>query len=216
MTDYKSGHLAWIHSTKTFTPKYPQDYRSDISYYEVIKELYSNPNCSQEQAKSFWISDKLWHKQTFALSKSIDKEVEKLEPTANGWWFVTIGFNHDTWNIKDCSKCIEGILGMEWIISAKANFELYRENGEHPHVHFLLQTKEPKSKILEKCYRPLYTKKVVFSKNFIDVKPMMDYHKKYIMLDKQSDKMENVKKDIEWRKKNNIPDYEKKFNLGNL
>lgn len=214
MTDFKSGHLAWINSTKSFTPKYPQDYRSDISYYEVITELYLNKNVTQEIAKQFWIADKVWHKASCALSKSIDKEIEKLEPTPNGWWFVTIGFNHATWDIPKCCKCIENIIKMEWVISAKANFELFRENGEHPHCHFVIETKEPKSRILDKIFRPLYTKDVVFSKNFIDVKPMMEYHKKYIMLDKQLDKMENVNKDIEWRKKNKIPDYEK--NISNF
>lgn len=211
MTDYKSGHLAWLVSHPKFTPKDAQDYRADISYYEIMKFTYNNKHCSQEDAHIFWRRDIEWHKRAYDLANEINKEVEKLKPTPNGLWFVTIGFNHDTWTIADCDKCIRKILEMEWIISGKANFELYRTNGEHPHVHFILETKEPKSRILDKIFRPLYVKKVVFSRNFIDVKPMMDYHLKYITLDKVSEKMECVEKDIIWRKENNIPDYEKKW-----
>lgn len=212
MTDFKSGHLSWIHSTKTFTPKFAQDYRADISYYEIMKQVYNNPKCTQEMAKQFWASDKIWHRASYALSKALDKEIEKLEPTPDGMWFVTIGFNHQTWNVKDCCKCIEKILQMEWIISAKANFELHRENGEHPHVHFLIKTKEPKSRILDKLFRPLYVKKVVFAKNFIDIKPALEHHHKYINLEKQTGKQEYVEKDRVWRLKENIPEYEKNWN----
>lgn len=227
MTDYIEGHLAWIKNNPKFQPKYVSSYGYD--YYEIMRELYTvqrvirkydvcehictykeNPFI-QDFAKKQWIADKAWHKASNALSKAIDKEVEKLEPTPNGMWFVTIGFNHQTWNVKDCCKAIQKILEMDWIISAKANFELHRENGEHPHVHFLIETKEPKSRILDKLSRPLYVKKVVLSKNFIDIKPALDYHHKYINLDKQTDKQEFVEKDRVWRLKENIPDYEKNW-----
>uniref|UniRef100_UPI004047A95A hypothetical protein n=1 Tax=Mariniflexile sp. TaxID=1979402 RepID=UPI004047A95A len=211
MADYKSAHLAWIYSTKSFTPKYAHDYRADISYYEIMKQTYNNPSCTQDMAKSFFVADKLWHKQTFCLSKEIDKEIEKSLPSPSEKWFMTIGFNHDTWTVKDCDKCITKILGMEWIKSGKANFELHREGGVHPHVHFIIETKEPQSRIVDKVYRPLYVKKLVSKRNFVEVTPMMEYHLKYINLDKKEDKMQYVKKDIEWRKKNNIPDYEKNW-----
>lgn len=211
MADYKSAHLAWINSTKSFTPKYASDYRSDISYFEVMKQIYNDSICTQEIAKSFFISDKIWFQQSFKVSKEIDKEIDKLEPTANSMWFVTVGFNHATWSIKDCDKFITKVLEMEWVISAKANFELHRTNGLHPHCHFAIETKEPKSKILDKLFRPLYAKKVIFSKNFIDIKPMMEYHHNYIRMLKVEEKMECVDKDREWRKKNNIPDYEKNW-----
>jgi len=208
---YKSAHLAWIHSTKNFTPKYAGDYRSDISYYEVMKHLYQNPNVTEDYAKLLFIQDKVWFQQSFKVSKEIDNIVKKLEPTANSQWFLTIGFNHQTWSISKCCKVIENILAMEWIKKAKANFELYRENGEHPHCHFFIETDLPKSKILEKVFRPLYVKEVVLSKSFIDLKQAGEYHLKYIKLDKQEAKLQYIDKDKLWRAANGIPDYEKNW-----
>lgn len=211
MADYKSAHLAWIHSTPKFLPKYAQDYRADISYFEIIKHVYNNPNCSQEYAKLMFVSDKVWYQQSYKVSNEIDKAVKKLEPTANGWWFVTIGFNHQTWSIKKCCQVITKIIAFDWIISVKANFELYRPNGEHPHCHFVIETDLPKSKILEKIWRPKYVQEVVLSKSFIDIKKFEEHHRKYINLEKTYDKMECVNKDIIWRGQNNIPDFEKNW-----
>jgi len=211
MTDYKSAHLAWINSTKSFTPKYLHDYTSP--YVEIMKFIYAKECCSQEYARKLFIADKVWFKECHSVSKDLDKAVCDLIPAKSNYYFVTIGFNHQTWTISECVKSIHKILAMEWIISGKANFELYRTNGEHPHCHFVIETLEPKSRILEKLFRPQYMKKIILSKNFIDVKPMENYHHKYIMLDKVSDKMFCVEKDIQWRKENNIPDFEKNYNF---
>lgn len=211
MEDYKSAHLAWIKATKTFTCKYPQDIRPPTTYYDVIRELYNNPVVTQQHAKRFFIDDKKWFRESQLISKEIDKSVNAEVPKEINRFFVTIGFNHQTWSISKCVKVIENILDMKWVKSAKANFELHRENGEHPHVHFVIETDEPKSRLLEKMFRPNYVKEVVLNKSFIDCKVMAEYHLKYILLDKTEDKMDYVRKDIEWRKKNKIPDFEKNW-----
>lgn len=209
MEDFKSAHLAWIHATKTFTPKYAHDYT--LSYYDIMAELYNNPKCTQDLAKKFFICDQKWFRECSRINKQVSKMVDEVSPVDNNFWFVTIGFNHQTWSVSKCCKAIEKIISMEWIISCKANFELHRENGEHPHIHFLLETKEPKSRILDKLFRPKYVKDLVLSKSFIDVKPAQEHHRKYIELDKQTDKLEYVQKDREWRIKNGIPDYQKNW-----
>jgi len=211
MTDYKSAHLAWINSTRTFTPQNVSDYRYDISYLEIMTSLYSQSNVSQEFAKACFVSDKAWFRRTATISKEIDNAVTKLVPTPDGRWFVTIGFNHQTWSIDKCHKAILKILGMDWILKAKANFEMFRENGEHPHVHFLLETKEPKSRILDKLFRPNYIKELVLKKSFIDIKPAEKYHDDYINLVKMEQKQKYIEMDVIWRLKNNIPDYEKNW-----
>lgn len=211
MADFKSAHLAWIKSTKNFVPKYAHDYSEP--YYDIMVELYRNNSVTQNFAEILFEADKKWFIDSKKISKQIDKQIESKQPVPTGYWFVTLGFNHDTWTIKDCDTCIRKILGMEWIIQGKANFELHRENGEHPHCHFFIETKEPKSRILDKIFRPLYTKKVVFKRNFVDAKIAMDYHHDYINLIKQESKMSFVEKDIAWRKKNNIVDYEKNWTL---
>lgn len=210
--DYRNAHLAWLKSTRDFEPKYPADYKS-ASYLEVMESLYTNPEVTQSFAKTCFISDRRWYIDSKRISKQIEKEVLKSIGEVSNLWFVTIGFNHQTWTIPKCVKVIEKILQMDWINAAKANFELFRENGEHPHVHFLINTSLPKSKILEKLFRPKYVTEIVLSKNFIDVKPAETVHKKYIKMEKQESKMKYVDMDIQWRSKNNIPDYEKNVSV---
>lgn len=214
MADYKNAHIAWLKSCRDFVPKYPADY--SIPYIDVMTALYGGQSGNQipeAMAEAMFISDKAWYKKSKKIAREIDKKVEQLEPTPNRLWFVTLNFNHATWNIKDCVKCIKNVIGMEWVIFAKANFELFREGGEHPHCHIYLETKEPRSRIVDKIFHPKYTKKVIFAKNFIDVKPAEDWHIDYIKLNKKDEKMEKVDLDIEWRKKNGIPDFEKNWNL---
>lgn len=214
MEDYVSAHLQWISNNPKFVPREQSSFQYGYTYYEMMKELYSTQRKFegiQQYARTCYVLDKAWLIQQSAITKAIDKEVHKLQPTINNEWFVTIGFNHQTWSVKDCVKCIENILSMDWIVRAKANFELYRENGEHPHCHFIIETKEPKSSIVYKLFRPQYVKKICLSKNFIDVKPMEQRHIKYINLDKASEKMVYVEKDIQFRKMNNIPDFEKNW-----
>lgn len=213
MSDFKNAHLAWLKSTRDFEPRYPQDYARGQSYMETMTALYADSRIPMSMAEAMFVSDKAWYKKSKKIAREIDKKVDALEPTPNGLWFVTLNFNHDTWSIKDCHKCITNVLAMDWVIRAKGNFELHGEKGEHPHCHILLETKEPKSRICDKIFRPLYTKKVIFKKNFVECEMAQDYHYNYINLDKTSDKMTNVQKDIEWRKKNNIPDYEKNWNV---
>lgn len=210
--DYRNAHLAWLKSTRDFEPKYPADYKS-ASYLEVMENLYSNPELTQNMAHAMYISDRKWYIDSKRISKQIEKEVLKSIGEQSQMWFVTIGFNHQTWTISKCVKVIEKIMQMDWVNACKANFELYRENGEHPHCHFYIKSSLPKSKILEKMYRPKYVKELVLSKNFIDVKPAEIVHSNYIKLIKQEKKMPYVEKDIVWRQKNNIPDFEKNVTL---
>jgi len=213
MADYKNAHIAWLKSTRDFEPKYPQDYSRGISYIDTMIALYADSRIPQTMAEAMFVSDKAWYKRSKKIARELDKKVNALEPTPPGTWFITMNYNHNTWSVKDCCYQIQKILDMDWIISAKANFEFYGSKGEHPHCHLFIETKEPKSRIIDKIFRPLYTKKIIFKKNFIEVEEGTDYRLKYIMLDKVSEKMENVEKDIEWRKKNNIPDYEKNWKL---
>lgn len=207
----KTAHLVWIKQRKNFVPRYASDYTQP--YYDIMAQVYSNANCSDKLATQMFECDKKWELLMTKAIKENDKKASQSVKTEEleDWWFMTIGFNHQTWSVNKCCKVIEKILAMDWVISAKANFELHRENGEHPHCHFYLRSTLPKSKILEKCFRPLYVKEVVLDKNFIDLKKAQDYHLKYINLEKQYDKQFCVQKDIEWRQKNKIPDYEKNW-----
>lgn len=209
MTDYKTAHLAFIKRTSTFQPTYVCAY---YTYYETMSALYSGQSgnhISQEYARKLYEYDLMTHNANIQTHNEVVHKVKS--PDIISTWFVTINFDHETWEIKYCVKVIKSILAMEWVLNAKANFELHTEKGDHPHFHILLLTKEPKSNICYKLYRPLYVKKVVKAKNFIDVKIAEERHHKYINLDKKPEKLPFVEKDKEWRKKNDIPDFEKNW-----
>lgn len=126
----------------------------------------------------------------------------------NKTYFVTIGFNHQTWDIPHCCELIQRVVDASWVAKGQGKFELYRANGEHPHAHFILELENamPKSKVVEKIYKLKGMKKFVLKKNFIDIKATNEQHKLYITGIKQEAKMPYVKKDEEWRNRNNVPD----------
>lgn len=209
MTDYKSLHLAWLKSHPQFVPKHQQVYSSE-PYYEIIIEIYKHHACNQECARRLFAADMKWKKETDDIIRTLTKDAHKSDPLAP--IFVTIGFNHQTWDIPSCVKVIENITTLGWIGSIHAVFEYHRENGLHPHVHMLITPNEPitKSKTIEKIWAAKGLKKVCLKKSFIDYKVACDYHHKYINLEKIENKMEYVAKDIEWRSKNGIPENWKK------
>lgn len=237
--DYVSAHLAWVKLNPTFSPKYAQDMSESGSYYNSLLLLYRTAGSLrgdlkddewlsykakhserepllQNLAKSLYDADKLWLENSRVISQLVTKKIidnKKLEPTA---YFVTIGFNHQTWSVDKCVKAISKLMDFDWVLKCKANFELFRENGEHPHCHFYIETYEPKSKVLEKLFRPKYIQDIVLKKSFIDIKKAELYHMDYINLVKTSGKMTYVERDIEWREKHCIPNFEKNWNLENI
>lgn len=212
--DYKSLHLAFLKSHPQFTPKYSYDYTEP--YYNVMAELYRTRNfvggryvdrVTNVHAQMFYESDMLWQKACQQAIKSDIRDAHKNDPLAPV--FVTIGFNHQTWDVPSCVKVIETIKSRPWIKTIHAVFELHRDNGMHPHVHMLITPSEPltKSKMLEKIWATAGIKKVCLKKSFIDYKLASDYHHEYILLNKKESKMQYVAKDIAWRKENDIPEF---------
>lgn len=201
--DYKQLHLIWITKHPNFLPQ--GDYYED--YHLVMDTLYKKPNITQELAKIFFESDrKCLIKYDQALKELNKQDIKDLNSETNKL-FITIGFNHQTWEIKKCQQVIETIISFDWIKNVKAKFELFRENGQHPHCHFLLETTHQisKSKVLEKLWAAKGIKKIVLKKSFIDYKIAASYHDDYIDGIKSVEKMLLVQKDVEWRHDNNIP-----------
>lgn len=209
MTDYKNAHIAWLKATRDFICKYPDDY--SIPYIDVMASLYADERVPQSMAEAMFISDKAWYKKSKKISKEIDQKVALLEPTVNNAWFITLGYDHTKWTIPKVIKLINRIMQMKWIIKVKAQFELHRENGEHPHTHLLIETSYGFGDIKYNLTRPKYIKELVTKDNFVDIKPAMSYHYDYINLIKKEEKMKYVEMDNEWRKKNDIPIFEKNW-----
>jgi len=203
MQDYKSAHLSWVNSHPTFMPQGThmcgQDYSDSLNflYYQTGSELVN-----QEFARRLFKSDIDYHQSLSVIISSLSESITAPR------FFVTIGFNHQTWNVRSCVKVIENILTFDWIVSCRAVFELHRENGEHPHCHFLIETvKMYKSKILEKIWATKGIKSVCLKKSFIDCKCAEVYHDDYINLVKVESKMKFVTMDTKWRSENNIPEH---------
>jgi len=200
--DYKSAHLSWVNSHPTFMPQHThicgQVYSDSLSflYYQTGSELIN-----QEFARQLFKSDIDYHASLSLIISSLSVTTDAPK------FFVTIGFNHQTWKINSCVKVIENILSFDWILSCRAVFELHRENGEHPHCHFLMETEKMfKSKVLEKIWATKGIKTVCLKKSFIDCKSAEKFHQDYINLIKKESKMRYVALDTKWRKENNIPD----------
>jgi len=169
----------------------------------------NSKNCSQVGAKMFYDADRKWQMQCaeqLAITAKQDYAEKKIVIKPKEW-FITIGFNHQTWDIPSCVKVIYKILSFDWVDSGTGVFELYRTNGEHPHVHLLLDLNQDlsKSKLLEKIWATAGIKKVVLKKPFIDIKVAEEYHHNYIIGIKKPEKMPYCERDAEWREQNKIP-----------
>lgn len=202
--DYKNQYLQWIRNNPTFVPK--GGLPRECSYLELMTDIMQCKNCTEEVAKMFYDTDRKWKRECADLIRETERADNK-KINKSSQFFITIGFNHQTWDIPKCVKVIEKILTFDWIKEGEAVFELYRTNGEHPHVHFLVDITDglTKSKIVEKLWACAGIKKVVLKKSFIDVKVAQEYHEKYIKGDKIPEKVECCDRDREWRKKNGIP-----------
>jgi len=208
-------HLEWIKKHPSFVPDIPL--RAQFkTYYDDMQDFWTwnskiCPGAVPMMANR-WLLDDIRLMDTYEArlrAKKVELGISdrKLE------FFCTIGFNHQTYTIAKCVDVINKILSFDWVLKCRAVFEYYRENGEHPHVHFLITTTLTKSKVIEKIWATGGIKQIVLANRgikpstFIDVKPAERAHHKYIMLDKQEKKMSYVAKDIIWRRENSIPEF---------
>lgn len=203
-------HLEWIKKNPSFVPELPL-YPSCKTYFEDMVFFYKS--CAETSTPenmtmlgNRWLADDIRLMQSYE-QRLRDKKKELHLSDKKNVFFCTIGFNHQTFTIEKCVNVINAILSFQWVLSCRAVFEFYRENGEHPHVHFLITTDIFKSKVVEKLWATKGIKSIVLKKTFIDVKQALDVHHKYIMLEKQEKKMPYVAKDIIWRQANNIPEF---------
>lgn len=217
-SDFISAHLAWIKSHPAYAGF---DFPSHLSYYELQRVTYDNLLRSYEQrpeiytrylpqdiAKEMFMKDLQKHKAHTIIAADLAKELG-LVKTNNDYLFITIGFNHQTFNVPLFKKWIEKFIQLSWIDTFKGKFELYRENGEHPHIHMIIKTDKiySKSQLIQKIWKSSKIKEIVLKESFIDYKICEPRHFQYIDGNKTDSKLPFVQKDIEFRKNNNIPEF---------
>jgi len=215
--DYAPLHLEWILKHSNYANS---NAGKTASYYDIMSSVYATPNPEKCQCgKIFEVhtsSNHFAYNQLCSdirLSKRASMVIEKLEKTMSlegdtptNKFFVTIGFNHQTFNVRTALSAVQNLLKKDFVLSGEGVFEFYRENGEHPHFHMIIEVPKMRNgMVVTKIFQSASMSKVVLSRNFIDVKECQPYHQKYLDGDKIEEKLQYCKKDEEWRIKNSIP-----------
>lgn len=202
--DYKTAHLEWIMRTKSFIPSVDVYECSHTPYIDAMRELYRLDAYLQAWAYVNLMRDMSHHRRIGQVLVTCANKLSERDEI-KGRWFITIGFNHQTYTDNLMKKYMEALLTFDWVQSLKAKFEIFRTNGEHPHVHMLLETQLSKSKIIEKLMRCKGGSKLILKSQFVDVKPWLPCHDRYLDGQKTPEKMECVQKDIKYREEHEIP-----------
>lgn len=209
--DYKTKHLYWIKANRAFRPRSPIP-PGYSSYYEFMIEFYHETIKQNKTAYLLLMDDYNWSIGQTDINKEVaDLFGKNQQCKDDNSYFVTISLNPEAFNSVKVLAALNKFNEKSYVLESYAVFEFHTENGGHPHIHLkiTMDKYKQKSKVLQKISEsPLG--KFVMSKNFIDVKRWEDYHQEYIELDKRPEKKVYLDADIEWRKKNNLPEYVKK------
>lgn len=212
--DYKSLHLQWLSEHKSFKPKGWVSTPEHKTYYDQMYALYNCPHGIKQQytAYRFFQGDYKWLNSKSDINTVAAEMFGKS--TNYSEWFVTLGFNHQTFDVLKCHNLILKLFDKEFVDDAYGVFEFYTKSGEHPHFHFYLKSTDAKTKgrVLDRIYQSAGIKKFVLGKNNIDVKIWESRYNDYINGNKTDGKMEYVQQDKLWRQQNNLPDLVKKNN----
>lgn len=124
------------------------------------------------------------------------------------WFLLTVNFDDKTITIpgiKDAHSKIKEIKDIQFLAHS---IEKHRRNDlgkiiHHHHIHYVIQTNYPKSKVIQFVHQKL---KKYITRNYVDVScnGTIDTALKYVSGDKQDSKKELVQLDKEWRKKNSL------------
>lgn len=202
--DYKTAHVEWLMARKSFVPSVQVYEHIHVPYVDTMRELYRLDEYKQEWAYVNLMKDMAHYRQVSKIIGSCENKLSEVD-NIKGRWFITIGFNHQTYTDKLMMKYMEALCTFDWVQSLKAKFEIFRTNGEHPHVHMLMETQLTKSKIIEKLMRCKGGSKLILKSSFVDVKPWLSCHDRYLNGEKVPEKMLCVEKDIKYRDEHNIP-----------
>lgn len=215
--DYKAAHLAWIANHPNFEAKFYSTmpamkinnlYIERASYKDIMTEWYLEG--SNYIAYLNYYDDLQWLEQQKEINRHLN-----CKPLQTLCSMVTVGFNHQTFDVKKALEFVKAVLNSAVALDGSyAVMEYYRENGEHPHVHFKLYWPQMmngkpfyKSGLIQAIHRSKNGKKLILKANWIDVKDFIpDVHNLYLDGIKTESKMKYVKQDKEWRIKNNIPE----------
>lgn len=187
-----------------YDPKKPELYGSNsnaLSYSDMDDDT-KNRSCFRLIILD-GIGKETQRKQKLKIQQLINPNIERKE------WFVTLGFKDDI-QLLDFQRWIEKFMKKDTVIKLKGKYEIHTDKGYHPHFHMELQMNYKQSKVIQYIWESAGIKKILESRNFIDVKPKKSYHEDYLDGFKTDEKIENVEKDRTFREKHNIPEFYEK------
>lgn len=217
--DYAPLHLVWIQDNRNRHFALANAGK-ESSYYDIMRSVYaiSNPQeclcgkfpgrhtSSNHYAYSQLCMDIRSSKKSSTVIENLEKTLSMEGITPTNKFFITIGFNHQTFNALTAVTAVKRLLQKDFVLEGEGVFEYFRENGEHPHFHMILTVPKMRNgMVVTKIFQSAGMSRIVLSRNFIDVKEFQPYHQKYLDGDKIEEKLEYCKKDFDWRIKNNIP-----------
>jgi len=181
-------------------------FHADIYKYQQRLDLDAIYQC----VNSWYNTDlKLMLRQTKSYTE-LSNDIKILKGIPNRkFYFMTIGFDDKIITVPMIKESISKLKELKDIDLGEYVAEKFRkdEKGDiyiHHHIHCIVYTDKPKSKVIQYIYQKL--KKVIASANFIDLKreqPIENYIR-YILGDKRDEKLECIQLDIEWRELNNL------------
>lgn len=220
--DYCSLHLQWILKHSNYANA---NAGKTASYYDIMASVYANDNSrncqcgripvihtsSNHFAYNQLCMDIRSSKRSSTVIDNLEKILSKEGGTPTNKLFITIGFNHQTFNATTALTAVKRLFQKDFILEGEGVFEFYRENGEHPHFHMIVTVPQMRNgMVVTKIFQSANMSKIVLARNFIDVKECQDYHTKYLQGDKVDEKLKYCEKDVIWRNQNNIPHIIKK------
>lgn len=147
------------------------------------------------------------------FNQQVLKGIDEKTSDPDKWFFITIGWL-DTITLNEMKQCSKKIFDLKQWDKVFAVNEKHRENGIHYHTHFLIHTREPKSKLFQYIKQVAGIRYLIANyqdkyPSAIDVKSKSDggsyqvYHN-YVHGIKKAAKMPYVEKDRLWRSENNF------------
>lgn len=211
--DYIAAHLAFIN-------KHPNYKRVDFypnTYREIMENIWAKnrPN-NNELAFKWFLGDLYSINKHEEIINNLEKQFkDNIANNTVDKYFVTINFHEDSFKSETALEMLDSLSQKDFIKSISGVFEYYTETGHHPHFMCKLETKGKvtKGRLAQKIYQTKNIKKLIQGPNFIQVMKYLSQHDRYLELDKSTEKMENVIKDIDWRKKMKLPEIYQNKNI---
>lgn len=207
--NYKLMHLNWLGERKSFAPRWFERTDQFPTYIKKLESMYLGANAIWKDNLTAYYNLRDDYNIVFGKKKTATDEVHKMfggRPTKNKW-FITFNWDDKNFNKKLILKSLEALIKKKWVISFVGVFEYYGMDGNHPHLHTVIEF--PSTKEFDEKYkinRKLFDQQIsdTLAHNFIQTLRYRKNHTAYTLGVKCEAKQENLLKDKDWREENGL------------